>query len=102
MKKYTKKEVNKVLENIKEVMEGEGDVVIVTDRMQVIKGNPMGVMANILKVIGTIRDTDVLGKIVVSAAVDALKNEEIELTDEEKEDSVGDLLEMLLDAVKNK
>lgn len=102
MKKYTKKEVNKVLENIKEVMEGEGDVVIVTDRLQVVKGNPMGVMANILKVIGTIRDTDVLGKIVVSAAVNALKDEEIELTDEEKEDSVGDLLEMLLDAVKNK
>ena len=102
MKKYTKKEVNKVLENIKEVMEGEGDVVIVTDKLQVVKGNPMGVMANILKVIGTIRDTDVLAKIVVSAAVNALKNEEIELTDEEKEDSVGDLLEMLLDAIKNK
>ena len=102
MKKYTKKEVNKTLETIKEVMEGEGDLVIVTDNLQVIKGNPMGVMANVLKVIGTIRDTDVLGKIVVSAAVDALKNEEIELTDEEKEDSVGDLLEMLLDAVKNK
>ena len=101
MKKYTKKEVNKVLENIKEVMEGEGDVVIVTDRMQVIKGNPMGVMAGILRVIGTIRDTDVLGKIVVSAAVDALKNEEIELTDEEKEESVGDLLEMLVDSIKN-
>lgn len=102
MKKYTKKEVNKTLETIKEIMEGEGDLVIVTDRMQVIKGNPMGVMANILKVIGTIRDTDVLGKIVVSAAVAALKDKEIELTDDEKEDSVGELLEMLLDAVKNK
>lgn len=102
MKKYTKKEVNKTLETIKEIMEGEGDLVIVTDNLQVIKGNPMGVMANVLKVIGTIRDTDVLGKIVVSAAVDALKNQEIELTDEEKEDSIGDLLEMLLDAVKNK
>lgn len=102
MKKYTKKDINKVLENIKEVMEGEGDVVIVTDSMQVIKGNPMGVMANVLKVIGTIRDTDVLGKIVVSAAVNALKDEEIELTDKEKEDSVEELLEMLLDAVKNK
>lgn len=101
MKKYTKKEVNKVLENIKEVMEGEGDVVIVTDRMQVIKGNPMGVMAGILRVIGTIRDTDVLGKIVVSAAVNALKDEEIELTEEEKEESVGDLLEMLVDSIKN-
>ena len=101
MKKYTKKEVNKTLENIKEVMEGEGDLVIVTDNLQVIKGNPMGVMANILKVIGTIRDTDVIGKIVVSAAVDALKNEEIELTDEEKEESVGDLLEMLVDSIKN-
>lgn len=101
MKKYTKKEVNKVLENIKEVMEGEGDVVIVTDKMQVIKGNPMGVMAGILRVIGTIRDTDVLGKIVVSAAVSALKDEEIELTEEEKEESVGDLLEMLVDSIKN-
>ena len=102
MKKYTKKEINKTLENIKEVMEGEGDLVIVTDRIQVVKGNPMGVMANILKVIGTIRDTDITGKIVVSAAVEALKDEKMELTDKEKEDSVGELLEMLLDAVKNK
>lgn len=102
MKKYTKKEINKTLENIKEIMEGEGDLVIVTDKLQVVKGNPMGVMANILRVIGTIRDTDIIGKIVVSAAVEALKDEKMELTDEEKKDSVEGLMGMLLDAVKDK
>lgn len=101
MKKYTKKEITKALENIKEIMEGEGDIVVVTDNMQIIKGNPIGVTAHICRVLNTIKDQDVLGKICVAAALNTMKEEKIEPSEEEKEDAVEDLFNMLVDAVKN-
>ena len=102
MKKYTKKEIEKTLDIVREAMEGEGDVVVVTDKVRVVKGNPVGVMANICGVMSTIKDTDVLGKIVVTAGINAIKDELVEPTEDEKEEAVEDLVEMLIDAVKNK
>ena len=34
MKKYTKKEIEKTLSIVREAMEGDGDVVVVTDKVQ--------------------------------------------------------------------
>lgn len=101
MKKYTKKEIEKTLSIVKEAMEGEGDVVVTTDKVQVVKGNPVGVMVSICRVMDTIKNTDVLGKIVVTAGIKAMEDELSEPTEEEKENAVEDLVEMLIDATKN-
>lgn len=76
MKELSKKDLNEVLAKTKEALNNiEDDVVIVSERMVFCKGNPIGILANICRVIEKIAESDPLGRIAVEATIQSLTEE---------------------------
>ena len=102
MTKLTKKNNDKMFEVLKKAIDDKESVIVATESMTLVMGNPLDLCASLMQVIKTIRKQDVAGKICIEGLLRTLEeeNEEDEPTEKEKEKAFGDILEMFLDALK--
>lgn len=99
MKKINKKDVNNIVSNVEKAIEEKEDLVVLTDGITFIQGNPIGVMALICKGFKAIEEEDMFGKIVASAALKALNEEANHKSDDDKMEELLEGLNDLLEKV---
>lgn len=76
MGKLTNKNTDKMFETLKKAIDDKESVIVTTDNMQLVMGEPIGLCANLMGIIETIRKQDVVAKIAVKAMLKALEDDE--------------------------
>lgn len=76
MAKLTKKNNERMFETLKKAIDDKESVIVTTERMTLVMGNPLDLCASLMQVVKTIRKQDTFGKMCIEATLRALEEGE--------------------------
>ena len=75
MKDISKEDKKEIITKLEKAFKKEEDIVVITDGMTFLRGEPTGVLANLCKAFKYIHDAGEFGAIVVEATLQTLNKE---------------------------
>ena len=98
-----KKEKNKIIEEVRQKLTAEDELLIImTEGKTIVLGTPVEMTAAVLGLLRRIKDSNILGEMAVEVLIHELKNkaEPEELTDEETDKKIDELNNRLKNLLK--
>ena len=75
MAKLTKKNNDRMFETLKKAIEDKESVIVTTESMTLVMGNPLDLCASLMQIVKTIRKQDAIGEMCIEATLRALEEE---------------------------
>ena len=75
MAKLTKKNNDRMFETLKKAIDDKESVIVTTESMTLVMGNPLDLCASLMQIVKTIRKQDAIWEMCIEATLRALEEE---------------------------